>query len=749
MPERIEKHGLSIDPALHALVGGEIAPGTGVEPDAFWRALAKITAELGPKNRALLEKRADLQRKIDDWHRARPGMPDIGAYKKFLREIGYLLPPGEDFQARTENVDDEIARIAGPQLVVPVDNARYALNAANARWQSLYDALYGSDVIAEVEGCKRTTKYNPVRGAKVIQYARDFLDDAAPLAAGSHSYAVRYKVRAGKLIVVMGDGSETELGWRECFAGYRGAPDEPSSILLRHNNLHMEICIGKGYFIGRGDLAGVYDVRVEAAITAIMDCEDSVAAVDAADKVRVYRNWNGLMKGDLKASVKKGAETIERELQPDPEFTGADGAPLRLRGRSLMFVRNVGAHMYTDAATLDGVEIPETFLDAMVTSLAAKHDLLGNGRFRNSETGSIYIVKPKMHGPEEVEAAVELFARVEEALGLAPNTIKIGVMDEERRTTVNLKACIRAAAERVAFINTGFLDRTGDEIHACMEAGAVLPKDGMKKTPWLLAYEDWNVDAGLAAGLPGRAQIGKGMWAAPDNMAQMMEQKFAHPRAGANTAWVPSPSAAALHALHYHHVNVASRQRALAARGGENAGENAGALDDILTIPLMQSAVSDAQLARELENNAQSILGYVVRWIDQGIGCSKVPDIADTPLMEDRATLRISSQHIANWLHHGVVGREQVISAFQKMAVVVDRQNAGDPNYRNMAPDFDGLAFSAALELVFRGRETANGYTEPVLHAHRRQMKINRDGRVRAAQPKKKKTKAVKAKAPA
>ncbi|MGR3914335.1 MAG: malate synthase G [Gammaproteobacteria bacterium] len=729
MPQRIEKHNLSIDPALHALVADEIAPGTGVDPSAFWRELARITADLAPKNRALLEKRAALQQQIDAWHRAHPGMPELAAYKKFLRGITYLQPPGDDFRVRTAGVDDEIALIAGPQLVVPMDNARYALNAANARWASLYDALYATDVIAEVEGCKRTKKYNPVRGAKVIQYVRDFLDNAVPLGAGSHSYAVRYKVRAGKLIVVMGDGSETELGWRECFAGYRGAPDAPSAVLLRHNNLHIEICIGEGYYIGRGDLAGIYDVRVEAAVTAIMDCEDSVAAVDAADKTRIYRNWAGLMKGDLKTTLKKGAETIERALQPDLEFTGADGAPLFLRGRSLMFARNVGAHMYTDAVTMHGAEIPETFLDAMVTALAAKHDLLGNGRFRNSARGSIYIVKPKMHGHEEVAAAVELFARVEGALGLAPNTIKIGIMDEERRTSVNLKACIRAAIERVVFINTGFLDRTGDEIHTCMQAGAVTPKNDMKKTRWLLAYEDWNVDVGLAAGLPGHAQIGKGMWAAPDNMAEMMEQKFAHPRAGASTAWVPSPTAAALHALHYHHVNVASRQRALtaAARAG------AGTLDDILTIPLMKGAPSDGRVTRELENNAQSILGYVVRWIDQGIGCSKVPDIGDTALMEDRATLRISSQHIANWLHHGLVGREQVVSVFQKMAAVVDRQNDADPHYQNMAPRFDGIAFSAALELVFRGRETLNGYTEPVLHAHRRQAKVNRGRRVRAA----------------
>ena len=722
MSQRIELHGLSIDRALHDLIAEEIAPGSGIDAAQFWQSLADIIADLAGKNRALLEKRDALQQQIDAWHRAHPGRPSMKEYKSFLADIGYLLAQPDDFTARTENVDEEIATIAGPQLVVPVDNARYALNAANARWGSLYDALYATDVIPEVEGCKRTAKYNPVRGAKVIQYVRDFLDHALPLAVGSHSYAVKYKVRSGKLIVVMGDGSQTELGWRECFIGYTGDAESPSNILLRHNHLHIEILIGEGYYIGRGDLASIYDVRLESAITTIMDCEDSVAAVDAADKVRVYRNWVGLMKGDLRVKLnpgtaKKDDQPIERALLPDPEYIGTGGTSRRLRGRSLMFIRNTGAHMYTDAVTMGGEEIPETFLDAMVTVLAAKHDLLGNGRFRNSETGSVYIVKPKMHGAEEVEAAVELFARVEDALELARNTIKIGIMDEERRTTVNLKACIKVAAERVVFINTGFLDRTGDEIHTAMEAGAMLPKNDIKTTPWLLAYEDWNVDIGLATALPGRAQIGKGMWAAPDNMALMMEQKFAHPRAGASTAWVPSPTAATLHALHYHHVNVPVRQRALA--GAERAS-----LDDILTIPLLERTLSDGELTRELENNAQSILGYVVRWINHGIGCSKVPDISDTALMEDRATLRISSQHIANWLHHGLISKERVISTFEKMAAVVDRQNNNDPRYQNMAPDCNGVAFQAALDLVFKGRGAANGYTEEVLHERRREAKV-------------------------
>ena len=670
MSDRVEISGLSVDRGLYQLVE-EMLPGTGVEVDAFWQSLTGILDELGEQNRELLDKRDRLQGEIDAWHKANPGTVDLPQYKAFLQEIGYLMPEPEAFSISTQNVDDEVAVIAGPQLVVPVDNARYALNAANARWYSLYDALYGTDIILEVQGCKKTAKYNPVRGQQVIRYVRDFLDQAVPLAVGSHSYAVRYKVVSGKLVVVMGDGSETELGWRECFAGYTGDPGKPDSVLLKHNNLHIELMIGEGYFIGQGDLANVYDVNLESAITTIMDCEDSVSAVDAQDKVRVYRNWHGLMKGDLGATVVRGKETIERTLNPDPEYIAPDGSSFRLPGRSLMLVRNVGTHMYTDAVTRNGAEIPETFLDAMVTVLAAKHDLQAEGTFPNSRTGSVYIVKPKMHGPEETQAAVRLFELVEQALGLAPKTLKIGIMDEERRTTVNLKGCIHAARERVIFINTGFLDRTGDEIHTSMEAGAIIPKNEIKTSTWLLAYEDWNVDVGLAAGMSGHGQIGKGMWAAPDNMRAMMREKIAHPRAGANTAWVPSAVAACLHAMHYHHVNVGMRQLQLTQ-------VLRASLDDILTIPLLGNReIKQSELIQELENNAQSILGYVVRWIDQGVGCSKVPDISDTDLMEDRATLRISSQHIANWLHHGITDAAQVRSVFEKMAGVVDRQNAG------------------------------------------------------------------------
>ena len=719
MSDRVEIDSLSVDRGLYQLVE-EIASGTGVDVAGFWQSLDGILDELGAKNRELLDKRDHMQNKIDTWHSSHPGEIDKAQYKSMLQDIGYLLEEPEPFQICTENVDDEVAVIAGPQLVVPVDNARYALNAANARWYSLYDALYGTDIILEVEGCKKTAKYNPVRGQQVIRYVREFLDQAVPLAVGSHSYAVKYKVVSGKLIVVMGDGSQTELGWRECFVGYRGDPEQPSSVLLKNNNLHIEIKIGEGYFIGQGDLANVYDVNLESAITTIMDCEDSVSAVDAEDKIRVYRNWFGLMKGDLNATVARGKETIERRLSVDPEFTAPDGSSFSLPGRSLMLVRNVGTHMYTDAVTRNGEEIPETFLDAMVTALAAKHDLQGEGTFANSRNGSVYIVKPKIHGPEEVGAAIRLFERVEQALGMAPKTLKIGIMDEERRTTVNLKKCIHQARERVIFINTGFLDRTGDEIHTSMEAGAIIPKNEIKSSTWLLAYEDWNVDVGLAAGMPGHGQIGKGMWAAPDNMRAMMHEKIAHPRAGANTAWVPSAVAACLHAMHYHHVNVAMRQQQLSQ-------VLRASLDDILTIPLLGGrSIKESELIQELENNAQSILGYVVRWIDQGVGCSKVPDISDTDLMEDRATLRISSQHIANWLHHGIADAAQVRNVFEKMAGVVDRQNSGDPLYRNMVPDFDNnIAFQAALDLVFKGREVGNGYTEPVLHARRRELKAS------------------------
>ncbi len=723
MSARVDVSGLSVDGDLYQLVE-QMLPGTDVSAESFWQSLADIIGDMAEENQALLDKRDDLQRQIDEWHQANPGRQPIEGYKQFLSDIGYLVPEGDDFSVRTANVDAEIASIAGPQLVVPVDNARYALNAANARWYSLYDALYGTDIIYEAEGCKKTAKYNPVRGQQVIRYARDFLDSAIPLAVGSHHYVVKYEVRFGKLIAVMGDGSKTELGWRETFVGYTGEADNPTSILFKNNNLHIEIKIGEGYYIGQGDLANVYDIWLESAVTTIMDCEDSVAAVDAEDKVRVYRNWFGLMKGDLSARVQRADEVIERNLNADREYTAPDGSSFTLHGRSLMLVRNVGTHMYTDIVTKDGAEVPETFVDAMVTVLAAKHDLLGTGNRSNSRTGSVYIVKPKMHGPEEVAAAIRLFERVEQALGLQARTLKIGIMDEERRTTVNLKECIREASERVMFINTGFLDRTGDEIHTCMEAGPVIPKAEMKNTKWLLSYEYWNVDTGLETGLPGRAQIGKGMWAAPDNMAAMMEQKIAHPRAGANTAWVPSAVAACLHAMHYHHVSVPMRQQQLISA-------TKASLDYILTIPLMKEGrvINESELIKELENNAQGILGYVVRWIDQGVGCSKVPDISDTDLMEDRATLRISSQHIANWLRHGVVSEEMVRGVMEKMAGVVDRQNAGDPYYREMAPNFDdSIAFQAALDLVFEGCKSPNGYTEPVLHRRRRELKASLGG---------------------
>jgi malate synthase len=723
MRKRVEISGLSIDAELYQLIDQEIAPSTGIDSDKFWQSFAEINAILGPRNKKLLATRDKIQQQLDDWHKTNSGNINLSEYKTFLKEIGYLVPEGDAFQVTTENVDDEVAVVAGPQLVVPVDNARYALSAANARWVSLYDALYGTDIILEVQGCKKTAKYNPVRGQQVIRYVREFLDQAVPLAAGSHSYATKYKVRSGNLIVVMGDGSETGLGWRECFAGYKGEPESPTAILLKHNDLHLEILIGEGFFIGQGDLANVYDVRIESAITTIMDCEDSVAAVDAEDKIGVYRNWAGLMKGDLSTTLMRGTETIQRSLNTDPEFIAPNGDQFTLPGRSLMFVRNVGHHMFTDAVTCNGEEVAETFLDAMVTSLAAKHDLLSNSEFKNSRKGSIYIVKPKMHGPEEVTLAINLFEMVEQALGLDSKTIKIGIMDEERRTTINLKECIRIASERVVFINTGFLDRTGDEIHTSMEADAMIPKNEIKGSRWLLAYEDWNVDVGLEVGLPGRGQIGKGMWAAPDNMAAMMEQKIAQPRAGANTAWVPSPTAGGLHAMHYHLVDVRARQNNLRACFRAS-------LDDILTIPMLDGRqISAGSLIQELENNAQSILGYVVRWIDQGIGCSKVPDITDLDLMEDRATLRISSQHIANWLHHGLTTEAQIRSVFEKMAEIVDRQNAHDPMYKAMAPNFDSnIAFQGALDLVFKGREVANGYTESVLHTRRREAKAQIHG---------------------
>lgn len=720
MTDRIECHGLKVDSSLYNLVCDEILPGTQIDADDFWKSLAEIVTDLTPRNKALLAKRDELQSKIDAWHTANADKPfDMDAYKDFLYEIGYLVREGDAFTVSTANVDEEISTIAGPQLVVPVSNSRYCLNAANARWGSLYDALYGSDVIAEAQGCKRTNKYNPVRGNQVIKYVRDFLDRNVPLAVGSHHYVVKYKVKSGKLIAVMGDGTEAGLGKRERFAGYTGDPESPDRILLCHNNMHIEIRVGEGYYIGRGDLASVYDVQLESAVSTIMDCEDSVSAVDAADKVGVYRNWLGLMKGDLKRTIVKEEETIERTLVGDRTYTAPDGSALTLQGRSLMLLRNVGIHMFSDAIlTAEGEEIPEGMMDAMITVATAKHDLLGNGAFKNSRTGSIYIVKPKQHGPEEVAFTVELFDRVEKALGLTANTVKIGIMDEERRTTINLKECIRAAQERVIFINTGFLDRTGDEIHTSMEAGPFLPKAALKGATWLLAYEDWNVDVGLEVGLPGHAQIGKGMWAEPDNMSGMMENKINHPRAGASTAWVPSPTAATLHAMHYHTEHVKSRQNELTRCPRAS-------LTDILTIPLLgDRQLSEGEITSELENNAQGILGYVVRWIDMGVGASKVPDIHDVALMEDRATLRISSQHIANWLHHGLVTRDQIVDVFKKMANIVDRQNANDPAYKPMAENFDeSIAFKAALDLVFTGREEPNGYTEPVLTRRRKEYK--------------------------
>ncbi len=708
---------LDVADVLYNFVNDQVVPGTEVSADDFWASLEAIVSDLGPRNEALLARRDELQNQIDQWHRDQSGAHDPTAYADFLREIGYLDYQTEPTEIVTSNVDPEITSIAGPQLVVPLDNARYALNAANARWGSLYDALYGTDAIDQGDGCRPTKRYNPIRGQRVVAWGRDFLDRHFSLDKASHSWSTKYVVRDGDLVVEAGDGTLSTLLRPERLVGYTGDPESPDSIMLAKNGLRCELLIGEGHFIGRSDPAGIFDIRLESAVSTIMDCEDSVSAVDADDKVTVYSNWLGLMKGDLVETFQKGGETVRRELEADLAYKNPDGEDIIFRGRTLMLVRNVGPHLKTDAVLLDGEEIPETMLDAMVTTLAAKHDLLGKGAYTNSAAGSVYIVKPKMHGPEEVALNCELFGRVEQALGLEPNTMKIGIMDEERRTSLGLKAAITAARERLVFINTGFLDRTGDEIHTSMEAGPMLPKGEMKGASWLKAYEDSNVDTGLECGLRGQAQIGKGMWAIPDQMSEMLATKIAHPLAGASCAWVPSPTAATLHATHYFMLSVDDRQDDLINRPRRRVA-------DMIAIPTLDRDLTPEFIQRELENNTQGILGYVVRWVGQGVGCSTVPNVEDVGLMEDLATLRISSQHCANWLHHGIITAEQVRTTMERMATVVDQQNSGDQMYEPMSADFDNSqSFQAALALVLEGRDQPNGYTEAILRRHRRAVK--------------------------